>query len=557
MIKFFENDFKIKIILDYKLKDDDIQIVNSLFDKKSIVEWEIIFNRIYSVNFKFFNLLYKYIILNQKNIKIITHKYRLHRYFNRLGLKNQFISLIPDLVKNSFDIDIILIGGSADSTPKIINILSNININNLSVIIVQHIDSKKENHFDKTLQKAIQKTVLFAENGMSIEKSKVYLAPKNKHLKISDDGYFLLDDSAKYNAARPSISVSYRSFSQYYKNKLLVVQECGYEVDGIDSLSYVKNNKSMIIIQDDIECEAKSMVINALVLNIYDYKLSQQDIIEFINFVTKSFNNEEWINYLLVEIRNRYSYDFTMYKSDLIKRRLEVFRLKHSIPSLEKTIEVILYNKSAFKGFFLELSINVTELFRNPRSFIKIEKLLSEQYTEGVHLKVWSAGCSSGEEVYSLAMLLDEFGYLDKSIIYATDFNSVVIDEAKNGIYPLKYYNIAKENIKELNLNMDLDKYVIKYDDFIKINDKIHQKTHFFTHNLAVDGSFNEFDIIICKNVIIYFDDILLEIVFKLIYDSLKVGGHLVLGESESIYHGFLDKFEQCSKECKIYKKVV
>ena len=208
------------------------------------------------------------------------------------------------------------------------------------------------------------------------------------------------------------------------------------------------------------------------------------------------------------------------------------------------------------KGFFLDLSINVTELFRDPLSFKKIKKLLLETYTKRSRIKIWSAGCSSGEEIYSVSILLDKLGILDKSIIYATDFNSVILEEAKNGIYAIDLYNRAIENFKMLDFESSLDEYVTKNSNYITIDEKIRKKTNFFQHNLLVDGSFNEFDIIICKNVIIYFEEKLLEKVFTLLYTSLKFGGHLVLGEAEMIHPLFARKFKQCNKNVKVFKKV-
>lgn len=556
MIKYIENDFSVKIILDYKLKDDDISSLKVLFDKDDILRWELVINRIYSINYKLFNLLYSYKNIYKKDINITTHKYRLHRYLNKLGIKNNFVSLVKDLTKDSFMSEVVLIGGSADSTSKIVEIVSNIKISNISLVIVQHVDSSKDNNFDKILQSYTTHNVIYAKDGLKIEHSHIYLAPKDKHLLV-EDGYFKLDDSEKVNEAKPSISVSYKSFATYYKNKLLVVQECGYEKDGVDALADLKRFGSCIIIQDEKECSAKSMVVNAISKNKHDYVFDTKNIIEYINFIQAKYNQKEWIKYLLVEIKKRYSYDFTLYKQNLVRRRLDIFMLKHSITSIQQAIEVILYNKSAFKGFFLELSINVTELFRNPHSYSEVAKMLEMRYTKESYIKVWSAGCSSGEEVYSIAMFLASLGYIDRSIIYATDFNSVVIDEAKNGVYPINYIDLAKENIEKMDFDIEIDKYVINNDNYIRIDENIRSKTHFFTHNLAVDGSFNEFDIIICKNVIIYFNDTLLKRVFKLLYDSLKVGGHLILGESETIHHEYKDKFVPCSKECKIYKKVV
>ena len=136
------------------------------------------------------------------------------------------------------------------------------------------------------------------------------------------------------------------------------------------------------------------------------------------------------------------------------------------------------------------------------------------------------------------------------------DANSVILEEARNGIYSNEAYSLAKNNFKNIFTDTKLDNYVLQNKNYVVIKDKIKKKTLFFQHNLVEDSSFNEFNIIICKNVIIYFDYNLQLKVFQLFYDSLKFGGHLVLGESESIVEEFTNKFQQCSENCKVFKKV-
>jgi len=182
--------------------------------------------------------------------------------------------------------------------------------------------------------------------------------------------------------------------------------------------------------------------------------------------------------------------------------------------------------------------------------------IIQKEHQHSYKIKLWSAGCSSGEEVYSSAIILNELGLLHKSLIYATDFNPVVIKEAENGIYPRAKFETSQQLYKELNLNTPLSYYFNINNDYVEIIDEIKEKVMFFVHNLEEDTVFNEFDIIECKNVLIYFDDVLQDRVFKLLYNSLKFGGHLFLGESEYLPKYYLDKFTQCNDGCKMYKKV-
>jgi len=182
--------------------------------------------------------------------------------------------------------------------------------------------------------------------------------------------------------------------------------------------------------------------------------------------------------------------------------------------------------------------------------------IITKEHKNCYNIKVWSAGCSSGEEVYSTAIILNELGLLHKSIIYATDFNPVVIEEAKNAIYSLEKFKKAEEAYVELDFKSPLKDYFDMNSKFVKIKEEMKNKILFFVHNLEKDSVFNEFDMIECKNVMIYFNDDLKQHIFNMFYDSLKFGGHLFLGPSELLPMNFHDRFEQCSDGCKIYKKV-
>jgi len=551
MLKFFERFGSCDIIIDPPIVDYDIETLDGLLNRQYI-SWNIEFGRVYNINTEIVKLLNKHLLENKK-IKITTNKYKLNRYLHQLGFYSIFKSLINEEIIDIHDINIILIGGSADSSPKIQQIVKDTNLDNLTLIIVQHVEPQRVGIFDEILQNTTKHRVSYAKDGEKIEKGRVYIAPNDKHLKVNN-GFFVLSDDKIYNFSRPSISVSYESFSSYYKKTLLVIHECGYASDGVDKLEYLKANSSKLIIQNKDECEATPMVTNALALHVEDYIFNVKDIVVFINLVNKS--EDDLFDYLLSMILIKYGHDFTEYHMDMLKRRLAIYMLKHDTKTLKNAIGVILFNKVAFKGFFLEVSINVTEFFRHSNLIKNSINILAKSYKNNKHLKIWSAGCSTGEEVYSTAILLKNLDMYEKSTIYATDFNDIILEEAKNGIFSKNSYILAKDNFAKLELDDDLDNYFEIYDNFVIANENIRKKILFFQHNLVTDGSFNEFDIIICKNVIIYFKEELQERVFKLFHDSLKFGGHLILGESEIINQKYSSKFKECSHGYKIFQKV-
>jgi chemotaxis protein methyltransferase CheR len=284
--------------------------------------------------------------------------------------------------------------------------------------------------------------------------------------------------------------------------------------------------------------------------------IQEKDKSLYKKILNSEMSSSEWFSFLLDEVEKRYSYDFRLYKLDMVKRRVEIFLIKYDIATLKDAVPLILFEKSLFEALFFEISINVTEFFRNPVSFYHIKNFIDSTYKNSNYLKIWSVGCSSGEEAYSLAMLLDDAKKLDKSLIYATDFNRVVLENAKSAIYSNSGYNKLYKNLLTIDKENYIEKYIIKYDNFFTISEKIRKKVLFLEHNLIIDTSFNEFDIIICKNVLIYFDETLQRRVFTLIYDSLRFGGHLILGESERLSFELIDKFHVVNSQSKIYKKV-
>jgi len=215
-------------------------------------------------------------------------------------------------------------------------------------------------------------------------------------------------------------------------------------------------------------------------------------------------------------------------------------------------------NLPGFHQFFVqEISVNVTEMFRDPAFYNKLNTDILPYLQSFQRIKIWSAGCSTGEEVYSLAILLKENKLSDRAFIYGTDINNKVLDIAKKGIYPLKKFKEYSDNFNAYNSKESLSNYyTAKYDAAI-INHDLRQNILFSTHNLATDQVFNEFHLITCRNVLIYFDLELQERVINLFYESLALFGFLCLGTKETIMrHQIMNNFKVIDKELNIYQKI-
>ena len=351
MLKLFNTSSSAHIVLEVPITLDNIETLKEQF-LKEYVSWHIEFGRVYSVSVEMVNLLYKMIFVENKKVQITTHKSKLNRYLHTLGFNANFDSLVTQDVVKISEVELFLIGGSADSLSKVLEILTKTTLNSSTLIIVQHVEADKKGYLDEILQKYTDYIVSYAIDGEKIQKRRIYIAPRNRHLKVKE-GFFCLDDAQKYNYAKPSVSLSYESFSTYYKEKLLVIQECGYAQDGVDKLEFIKTNNSKLIIQDIDECEAKPMIQNALNIKAHDYVLKTSQIVTYLNIIDNTTTREAWIEYLLEKIYEIYSYDFRLYHKDMLNRRVDIFMLKHDIKEIKDAVVVILFNKSAFKAFFL------------------------------------------------------------------------------------------------------------------------------------------------------------------------------------------------------------
>jgi len=262
------------------------------------------------------------------------------------------------------------------------------------------------------------------------------------------------------------------------------------------------------------------------------------------------------IELFLQAIFLKYGYDFRNYGKAHIKRRVHHRMSVSGFNSVSEIIHKILYDPVFYQEVLQDLSITVTEMFRDPEFYLSVRKDVVPLLKTYPFIKIWHAGCATGEEVYSMAILLKEEGLLNRTQIYATDFNQLALQKARNGIYPI-------ERIKEFTLNYQKsggkasfsDYYNARYESVI-LNESLKENIVFADHNLVTDGVFGEMNLVICRNVMIYFDKALQNKVIRLFYDSLASGGFLCLGSKESLrFAEYASKFDTTSEKEKIYRK--
>jgi chemotaxis protein methyltransferase CheR len=263
------------------------------------------------------------------------------------------------------------------------------------------------------------------------------------------------------------------------------------------------------------------------------------------------------VQLLLEGIYRRYGFDFRSYAYSSIRRRLWKRIEAAELSTVSELQHLVLHDPSAMESLLLDLSVNVTAMFRDPSFYRAFRADVVPLLRTYPFIRIWHAGCSTGEEVVSMAILLREEGLYDRARIYATDINEVVLEKARAGIFPIDRMQEYTENyIRAGGMRSFSEYYTARYDGAL-FDDALLERVVFSQHNLVTDRSFAECHVILCRNVLIYFDKELQNRVHDLFYDSLVTFGVLGLGSKESLrFSRFEDCYEQLSRTEKLYRKV-
>ncbi len=263
------------------------------------------------------------------------------------------------------------------------------------------------------------------------------------------------------------------------------------------------------------------------------------------------------LSLLLEGVYRRYGFDFREYAPASLRRRVWRRIYAENLTSVAGLLERLLHDPACMERLLLDLSINVTAMFRDPTFYSAFREKVVPQLRTYPFTRIWVAGCSTGEEVYSLAILLQEEGLYDRARIYATDINESVLERARAGVFPLEKMQEYTQNSIKAGCDRAFSEYYVAAYDGAQFARSLVDNVVFAQHNLVSDGSFNEFNVIVCRNVMIYFDKALQNRVHGLFYDSLAHLGVLGLGHKESIHFSpYEDRYEPLDRAEKLYRKV-
>jgi chemotaxis protein methyltransferase CheR len=263
------------------------------------------------------------------------------------------------------------------------------------------------------------------------------------------------------------------------------------------------------------------------------------------------------IGLLLEGIFRHYGFDFRSYAYASLRRRLWKRIEDEHLSSISELQARVLHDTEAMERLLLDLSVSVTAMFRDPGFYQVFRRDVVPLLRTYPFIRIWHAGCSTGEEVYSTAIVLEEEGLLDRTRIYATDINAVVLEQARAGIFPLTRMQEYTENYIRAGGTRSFSEYYTAMYDGALFSPSLTRTVAFSQHNLVTDRSFTEFNVILCRNVLIYFDRELQARVHGLFYESLVHLGILCLGSKESLrLSEYESSYEELSGAERIYRKV-
>jgi chemotaxis protein methyltransferase CheR len=260
---------------------------------------------------------------------------------------------------------------------------------------------------------------------------------------------------------------------------------------------------------------------------------------------------------LLEGVYRHYGFDFREYAPGSIRRRVSLSMKREGVSTISAFQALVLHSPEVMERFLYTLSVNVTAMFRDPPFYLAFRKKVVPLLRTYPFIRIWNAGCSTGEEAYSIAIMMKEEGLYERCRIYATDINKAVLERAESGIFPLSTMQEYTTNYLQAGgTGVFSDLYTAGYDSVI-FDSSLRRNIVFAQHNLVTDGPFNEFNVVLCRNVMIYFNRALQDRVHALIYNSLAPFGVLGLGSKETIR---FTSHQGCYKELdaanRLYRKV-
>jgi len=458
---------------------------------------------------------------------------------------------------------IIGIGASAGGMAAIHELFDNTPTDAVSYVIIQHLSPDYKSFMKELLIKHSKLKIHVAENGMEVLPNCVYVLPEGKNMTIADGKLILKDRPV--STPNSAVDIFFNALAEDLGNKSIGIVLSGNGADGTKGIEAIKKVGGMVIVQDPASTEYNDMPKNAINSGYYDHiltpKLIPLEIVKYIKQRTIVNNylaplsevNEGALKNIHNLIKDHTPLDFSEYKRPTIIRRITRRMLANAIGSMEEYTVFLNNNPSEIELLSKDFMISVTCFFRDKEAFDilaaqVIPKLLEQKLLVDI-LKIWVIGCATGEEAYSLAILVKEhMTAIKKDLevkIFASDIDQDALNKASKGCYPL---SISKQ-VSETRLK----NFFTKVDNQYKVNESIRKMIIFAKHDIIHQPPYGKIDLISCRNLMIYFNATLQKKIFTTINYCLNPTGYLFLGPSEGLGSSN-DEFYTIDKNWKIYK---
>jgi two-component system, chemotaxis family, CheB/CheR fusion protein len=459
---------------------------------------------------------------------------------------------------------IVGIGASAGGLDPIRELLEHLPIDTgMAFVVIQHLGAGQESLLPEILSRSTKMNVLQVTDGMKVENNHVYVIPPGTTMTLKNGCLHLV---TKGSALKP-INDFMISLALERKTSAIGIVLSGTGNDGTLGLKAIKAEGGISFVQDPDTAQYSDMPKNAIISEAPDFVLSPEHIVEELVRIahhpqliplekkTPEVKVETDIRKIIMMIKTSFGVDFSHYKETTINRRITRRMVINKTQNLKEYVEYLRTHPNELQALFDDLLIGVTSFFREPNTFEVLKENvfpdIIKKRSRNEPIRVWVPGCSTGEEVYSLAIAIQEF--LEEKTLpeirvqfFGTDANEKNIEKARKGLYP----KIIEDNVTEGRLKRFFNRQNGNYE----ITKSIRDMCIFAKQDITIDPPFSNLDLIICRNVLIYFDSVLHERLFPIFHYALKPNGFLVVGESESIGR-FQYLFEPISPRGIIYKR--
>ncbi len=436
----------------------------------------------------------------------------------------------------------------------------------MAFLVVMHLDPTRESGLTQLLGQHSTMTVAEAADGMAIEADHIYVIPPAASLTV-DDGHLRLTEPTERRGARYPIDRLFESLARHRRERAICIVLSGSGSDGTEGLKEVKTEGGCVLVQDPSTARFDSMPLSAIEANLADHVLAPEDMPDvLLRYVSHAYvagsgldesspSGGGSIDPVLALLRNRAGHDFRLYKRSTLTRRIHRRMGLCNLHTIADYVGFLRSQSGELETLARDLMINVTTFFRDPEAWTTLDETvlapLVAERDSGAALRLWVPACATGEEAYTLAMLLvdgaEAAGKRFDIKLFATDSREDNLEAARAGVY-------AEGAVTTIPPQL-LQRHFDKLDGTYRVREELRDMVVFASHNLLRDPPFSQMDLVSCRNLLIYLDPVAQKRALALMHFALREGGHLFLGNAESV-SGREDLFETVSKKWRIFRRL-